>query len=153
MDLKKIAAALGLPETATEDEVIAAIASMKDAQAQAAEEAANAKAEEFAANAVKAGKIAESAKDAVKAAYRSNPEVAEAMLNSISERPASAGALPNFGNAQQPEALNATQPGADPDPLAVANAYVAMPDGADKEAYLAANAAKIEEGYAKSIKK
>ena len=81
MDLKKIAAALGLPETATEDEVIAAIASMKDAQAQAAEEAANAKAEEFAANAVKAGKIAESSKDAVKAAFRKSPEVAEAMLN------------------------------------------------------------------------
>ena len=37
--------------------------------------------------------------------------------------------------------------------MAVYNAYVAMPDGADKDAYLAANAAKIEEGYAKSIKK
>jgi len=28
-----------------------------------------------------------------------------------------------------------------------------MPEGADKDAYLAANAAKIEEGYAKSLKK
>ena len=153
MDLKKIAAALGLPETATEDEVIAAIASMKDAEAQAAEEAANAKAEEFAANAVKAGKIAESAKDAVKAAYRSNPEVAEAMLNSVSVQPAPAAKLPDFGKAKQPQALNAAKPGADADPVAVYNAYVAMPDGADKDAYLAANAAKIEEGYAKATKK
>lgn len=151
MDLKKIAAALGLPETATEDEVIAAIASMKDAQAQAAEEAANAKAEEFAANAVKAGKIAESSKDAVKAAYRSNPEVAEAMLNSLAAQPKQP--LPDFGKARQPQALNAAKPGADADPLAVYNAYVAMPDGADKDAYLAANAAKIEEGYAKATKK
>ena len=153
MDLKKIAAALGLPETATEDEVIAAIASMKDAQAQAAEEAANAKAEEFAANAVKAGKIAESSKDAVKAAYRSNPEVAEAMLNSLAAPAAPKQPLPDFGKAKQPQALNAAKPGADADPVAVYNAYVAMPDGADKEAYLAANAAKIEEGYAKSLKK
>ena len=154
MDLKKIAAALGLPETATEDEVIAAIASMKDAQAQAAEEAANANAEEFAANAVKAGKIAESAKDAVKAAYRSNPEIAEAMLNSMAAASAPAPAkLPDFGAAKQPQALNAAKPGADADPVAVYNAYVAMPDGADKDAYLAANAAKIEEGYAKSLKK
>ena len=153
MDLKKIAAALGLPETATEDEVIAAIASMKDAQAQAAEEAANAKAEEFAANAVKAGKIAESSKDAVKAAYRSNPEVAEAMLNSLAAPAAPKQPLPDFGKAKQPQALNAAKPGTDADPVAVYNAYVAMPDGADKDAYLAANAAKIEEGYAKSIKK
>ena len=153
MDLKKIAAALGLPETATEDEVIAAIASMKDAQAQAAEESANAKAEEFAANAVKSGKIAESSKDAVKAAYRSNPEVAEAMLNSLAAPAAPKQPLPDFGKAKQPQALNAAKPGADADPVAVYNAYVAMPDGADKDAYLAANAAKIEEGYAKSLKK
>ena len=154
MDLKKIAAALGLPETATEDEVIAAIASMKEAEAQAAEEAANANAEEFAANAVKAGKIAESAKDAVKAAYRSNPEIAEAMLNSMAAASAPAPAkLPDFGAAKQPQALNAAKPGADADPVAVYNAYVAMPEGADKDAYLAANAAKIEDGYAKSLKK
>ena len=147
MDLKKIAAALGLPETATEDEVIAAIASMKDAQAQAAEEAANAKAEEFAANAVKAGKIAESAKDAVKAAYRSNPEVAEAMLNSLAAPAAPKQPLPDFGKAKQPQALNAAKPGADADPVAVYNAYVAMPDGTDKDAYLAANAQAISDGY------
>ena len=153
MDLKKIAAALGLPETATEDEVIAAIASMKDAQAQAAEEAANAKAEEFAANAVKAGKIAESAKDAVKAAYRSNPEVAEAMLNSLAAPAAPKQPLPDFGRAKQPQALNAAKPGADADPVAVYNAYVAMPDGADKDAYLAANAQAISDGYEAANKK
>ena len=147
MDLK------GLPETATADDVIAAIAAMKDAQAQAAEEAANAKAEEFAANAVKAGKIAESAKDAVKAAYRSNPEVAEAMLNSLAAPAAPKQPLPDFGKAKQPQALNAAKPGTDADPVAVYNAYVAMPEGADKDAYLAANAAKIEDGYAKSLKK
>ena len=151
MDLKKIAAALGLPETATEDEVIAAIASMKDAEAQAAEEAANAKAEEFAANAVKAGKIAESAKDAVKAAFRKSPEVAEAMLNSLAAAPKAP--MPDFGKAKTPTALNAAKPGVDADPVAVYNAYVAMPDGAEKDAYLAANQAKIEAGYEKSLKK
>ena len=153
MDLKKIAAALGLPETATEDEVIAAIASMKDAQAQAAEEAANARAEEFAANAVKAGKIAESSKDAVKAAYRSNPEVAEAMLNSVAAPAAPKQPLPDFGRAKQPQALNAAKTGADADPVAVYNAYVAMPDGADKDAYLAANAQAISDGYEAASKK
>jgi len=153
MDLKKIAAALGLPETATEDDVIAAIASMKDAQAQAAEEAANAKAEEFAANAVKAGKIAESAKDAVKAAYRSNPEVAEAMLNSLAAPAAPKQPLPDFGKAKQPQALNAAKPGTDADPVAVYNAYVAMPDGADKDAYLAANAQAISDGFEAVSKK
>ena len=48
--------------------------------------------------------------------------------------------------------LNAQKPGADADPVAVYNAYVAMPEGSDKDAYLAVNAAKIEEGYAKSRK-
>ena len=151
MDLKKIAAALGLPETATEEEVIAAIASMKDAQAQAAEEAANAKAEEFAANAVKSGKIAESAKDAVKAAWRSNPEVAEAMLNSVAAQPKQP--LPDFAKARQPQALNAVKPGKDADPAAVYNHYVAMPDGAEKDAYLAANAQAISDGHEAVSKK
>ena len=41
-------------------------------------------------------------------------------------------------------------PGKGADPVAVYNAYVAMPEGAEKEAYLAANAKAIEEGYAKS---
>ena len=126
---------------------------MKEAEAQAAEEAANAKAEEFAANAVKAGKIAESSKDAVKAAYRSNPEVAEAMLNSMAATSAAAAKLPDFGKAKQPQALNATKPGADADPVAVYNAYVAMPDGADKDAYLAANAQAISDGFEAVSKK
>ena len=63
MDIKKLAAALGLPETATEEEVLAAIKAMQDREAQAAAEAANAKAEEFADNAVKAGKIAANSQD------------------------------------------------------------------------------------------
>ena len=74
------------------------------------------------------------------------------MLNSVSVQPAPAAKLPDFGKAKQPQALNAAKPGADADPVAVYNAYVAMPDGADKDAYLAANAAKIEEGYEKSRK-
>ena len=152
MDPKKIAAALGLPETATEEEVLAAIKAMQDREAQAAAEAANAKAEEFAENAVKAGKIAANSKEAVKAAYLKSPEVAQEMLNSVAA-PAPKPALPNFSTAKTPEALNAAKPGADADPLAVYNAYVAMADGAEKDAYLAANAAKIEEGYAKSLKK
>ena len=152
MDPKKIAAALGLPETATEEEVLAAIKAMQDREAQAAAEAANAKAEEFADNAVKAGKIAANSKEAVKAAYLKSPEVAQEMLNSVAAS-ASAAHLPDFKAAKQPAALNAAKPGADADPLAVYNAYVAMADGAEKDAYLAANAAKIEEGYAKSLKK
>ena len=152
MDIKKIAAALGLPETATEEEVLAAVKAMQDREAQAAAEAANAKAEEFAENAVKAGKIAANSKDAVKAAYLKSPEVAQEMLNSVAA-PAPAAKLPDFGAAKKPIALNAAQPGADADPVAVYNAYVAMPEGSEKEAYLAANAAKIEAGYEKSLKK
>ena len=152
MDLKKIAAALGLPETATENEIIAAIAAMKKAQDDAAEAAADAKAEAFAENAVKSGKVAANAKAAVKAAYRANPEVANQMLNSFAAPAAPAPRLPDFAHAKTPQALNARTPGAADDPVAVYNAYVAMPEGSEKEAYLAANAEKIEQGYANSIK-
>ena len=154
MDPKKIAAALGLNESATEEEVLNAIKAKDDKNAQLEAAAADARAEEFAANAVKDGKIAANSKDAVKAAYLKSPEVAEAMLNSVSVGGAVAPrtALPDFGRAKQPQALNAQKPGADADPVAVYNAYVAMPEGSDKDAYLAVNAAKIEEGYAKSRK-
>ena len=148
MDPKKIAAALGLPETATEEEILAAVAAMKQKEADAAEEAANAAAEKFADDAVKCGKIAANSKDAVKAAYRKSPEVAQEMLNSLAA-PAKQ-TLPNFNAAKTPAALNAAKPGAEADPVAVYNAYVAMAEGADKDAYLAANAAKIEAGYAKA---
>ena len=153
MDIKKLAAALGLPETATEEEVLAAIKAMQDREAQAAAEAANAKAEEFAENAVKSGKIAANSKEAVKAAYLKDHEIAEAMLNSVAVPAKPAAQLPDFGKAKTPQALNAATPGKDADPVTVYNAYVAMPEGAEKEAYLAANAKAIEEGYAKSLKK
>ena len=151
MDIKMIAAALGLPETATEEEILAAVKAMKDKEAQAAEEAADAKAEAFAENAVKSGKIAANAKGAVKAAYRQSPEVAEQMLNSLAA-PAKA-QLPDFSAGKTPTALNAARPGAEADPVAVYNAYCQMAEGAEKDAYLAANAAKIEAGYAKSLSK
>lgn len=146
MDIKKLAAALGLPETATEEEVLAAIKAMQDREAQAAAEAANAKAEEFADNAVKAGKIAANSKEAVKAAYLKSPEVAQEMLNSVAA-PAPAAKLPDFTAAKQPTALNARTPGKDADPVEVYNAYMAMPEGAEKDAYLAANAQAISDGY------
>lgn len=152
MDIKKLAAALGLPETATEEEVLAAIKAMQDREAQAAAEAANAKAEEFADNAVKAGKIAANSKEAVKAAYLKSPEVAQEMLNSVAA-PAPAAKLPDFTAAKQPTALNARTPGKDADPVEVYNAYMAMPEGADKDAYLAANAQAISDGYEKAHNK
>ena len=156
MDMKKIAQALGLEADATEEEILTAAKAAAQAVDELAEsrvEAENARAEAFAENAVKAGKVAAESKDAVKAAYRSNPEVAEAMLNSLAAPAAPKQPLPDFGKAKQPQALNATKPGADADPVAVYNAYVAMPDGAEKDAYLAANQAKIEAGYEKSLKK
>ena len=152
MDIKKLAVALGLSETATEEEVLAAIKAMQDREAQAAAEAANAKAEEFADNAVKAGKIAANSKEAVKAAYLKSPEVAQEMLNSVAA-PAPAAKLPDFTAAKQPTALNARTPGKDADPVEVYNAYMAMPEGADKDAYLAANAQAISDGYEKAQKK
>ena len=93
--------------------------------------------------------IAANAKAAVKAAYRQSPEVAKQMLNALAA-PAKAIALPDFSQAKTPTALNAAKPGADADPVAVYNAYLQMAEGAEKEAYLAANAAKIEQGYAKA---
>ena len=146
MDIKKLAAALGLPETATEEEVLAAIKAMQDREAQAAAEAANAKAEEFADNAVKAGKIAANSKEAVKAAYLKSPEVAQEMLNSVAA-PAPAAKLPDFNAGKTPQALNAVTPGKDATPAEVYNHYVAMPEGAEKDAYLAANAQAISDGY------
>ena len=151
MDIKKIADALGLPGTITEEEAIAAIKGMRDREAQAAAEAANAKAEEFADNAVKAGKIAANSKEAVKAAYLKSPEVAQEMLNSVAAKPAEK--LPDFGKAKTPQALNARTPGKDADPVEVYNAYMAMPEGAEKDAYLAANAQAISDGYEKAQKK
>ena len=153
MDPKKIAAALGLPETATEDEIVAAIEAQRKQISDAAEAAANAAADKFADDAVKCGKIAANSKDAVKAAYLKSPEVAQEMLNSLAAPAAPKAPLPDFSKAKAPEALNAAKPGAETDPVAVYNAYVAMAEGKDKDAYLAANAAKIEEGYAKSINK
>ena len=153
MDIKKLAAALGLPETATEEEVLAAIKAMKDAEAQAAAEAANAKAEEFAENAVKGGKIAANSKEAVKAAYLKDPEIAEAMLNSVAAPAKPAAQLPDFARAKTPQALNAAVPGKDADPVEVYNAYMAMPEGAEKDAYLAANAQAISDGYEKANSK
>ena len=150
MDPKKIAAALGLPETATEEEILAAVQAMKKKEADAAEAAAEAEAEKFACDAVKCGKIAANSKDAVKKAFRQSPEVAKEMLNSLA---APVAKTPDFNAAKTPTALNAAKPGADAEPLAVYNAYVAMADGAEKDAYLAANAAKIEAGYAQSLKK
>ena len=151
MDIKMIAAALGLPETATEEEILAAVKAMKQKEAAAAEAAANAEAEKFADDAVKCGKVAANAKAAVMAAYRQNPEVAKQMLNSLAA-PARA-PLPDFSAGKTPTALNAARPGADADPVAVYNAYCQMAEGAEKDAYLAANAAKIEQGYAQSLKK
>lgn len=151
MDLKKIAAALGLPETATEDEILAAVQAMKKKEADAAEAAAEAEAEKFAYDAVKCGKIAANSKDAVKKAFRQSPEVAKEMLNSLAAPVAPK--TPDFNAAKTPTALNAAKPGADAEPIAVYNAYVEMADGAEKEAYLAANAEKIEAGYAQSLKK
>ena len=149
MDIKMIAAALGLPETATEEEILAAVKAMKDKEAAAAEAAANAEAEKFADDAVKCGKVAANAKAAVMAAYRQSPEVAKQMLNAL----AAPATLPDFSAGKTPAALNAAKPGADADPVAVYNAYVAMPEGSDKDAYLAANAEKIEAGYAKTHNK
>ena len=71
------------------------------------------------------------------------------MLNSLAA-PAKDIELPDFSQAKTPTALNAAKPGADADPVAVYNAYLQMAEGAEKEAYLAANAAKIEAGYAKA---
>lgn len=147
MDLKKIAAALGLPETATEEEVLAAVKAMKARDAQAAEEAANAKAEKFAEDAVKAGKIAANAKEAVKAAWRKSPEVAQEMLNSLATSAAPAAKLPDFNAGKTPQALNAVTPGKDATPAEVYNHYMAMPEGSEKDAYLAANAQAISDGY------
>ena len=151
MDIQMIAAALGLPETATEEEILAAVKAMKQKEADAAEAAAEAEAEKFACDAVKCGKIAANSKDAVKKAFRQSPEVAKEMLNSLAAPVAPK--TPDFNAARTPTALNAAKPGADAEPLAVYNAYVAMADGAEKDAYLAANAAKIEQGYAQSLKK
>jgi len=152
-DIAEIAAALGLPETATKKDILAAAKAMRDREAQAAAEAANAKAEEFADNAVKAGKIAANSKEAVKAAYLKSPEVAQEMLNSVATPAKPAAQLPDFGRAKQPTALNARTPGKDADPVEVYNAYMAMPEGADKDAYLAANAQAISDGYEKAQKK
>ena len=98
----------------------------------------------------KAGKIAANAKEAVKAAWRKSPEVAQEMLNSLAAPTAPAAKLPDFNAGKTPQALNAATPGKDADPVEVYNAYMAMPEGAEKDAYLAANAQAISDGYEKA---
>lgn len=149
MDLTKIAAALGLPGTATEDEILAAIKAMGDARAQAAEEAANARAEKFADDAVKAGRIAADAKEAVMAAWRKNPEVAQEMLNSLAAPAAPKARLPDFSRAKAPQGPGAAAPGkgAPATPEEAYNSYMAMEEGPAKDAYLAANARAISDGH------
>ena len=82
-EMDKLKEILGLGAEATEDEVLAAVKSLKEAIASMKAAAAEKEAEEVALNAVKDGKIAEGEKENVKAAFLKNPEGVKAVLNAV----------------------------------------------------------------------
>ncbi len=107
MDMEKLKKALGLPDDATEDQILAAIKEGVDAKSQAAELQANA---ERAAAEKEAEEFAEQNKDkldkaVLKAQFLANKEVAKALVAAIPapKAPAAQQVL-NKGNAQEPEA-------------------------------------------------
>ena len=109
MDFAKIAAALGLGAEATEEEIIGAIGALRKEAAAAAE----ARAGEFAANAVKAGRAPESALNALRAAHLENAEAAERLLEALAPRVPDKPALNSLGKTPEEPAPAPADPRAE----------------------------------------
>lgn len=136
MDLKTIAAALGLPETATADEVMAAVKAAMDGKA--ALESRVAELEKAAMNteaqtvvAANKGRIADPAKFVE--LYCANKDFALKVLETLAKP---AGTVANKADGQKPEIAG----GIAANKLAT---FRAMPAGKEKDAYLAANKAEL----------
>jgi len=144
-EMEELKTLLGLAPDATDEQVVAAAKAMKDRLDQTEAAARDAEAEKFAAE-----NSAAFDHDALKDAYLKAPEVAKALVanRKAPPAPAKAPALPDFTRASTPPALNSKAPAARPaTPADAYKAYVAMAEGPEKDAFLAANAQAISDGH------
>lgn len=144
-EMEELKTLLGLAADATDDQVVAAAKALKERLDAIEAQAKDAEAERFAAeNSAKCDKAT------LKDAYLKSPEVAKALVaNMKAPEPAKpAPALPDFTKGRAPAPVaNSAAPGKDADPAEAYKHYAAMPEGAEKDAYLAANAQAISDGY------
>ena len=108
MDIAKLIQLLGLPETATEDDIIGAIQAMIDklgeiAKEEAEKEAAEAekKLEEEAVEILDGCELDEETKEKVVDSYKQNPELGKTLINAF--KPRLAKTVVNFDKAQKPD--------------------------------------------------
>lgn len=143
-EMEELKTLLGLAADATDDQVVAAAKALKERLDAIEAQAKDAEAERFAAeNSAKCDKAT------LKDAYLKSPEVAKALVaNMKAPAAAPAAALPDFTKGRAPAPVaNSAAPGKGADPAEAYRHYAAMPEGPDKEAYLASNAQAISDGY------
>lgn len=143
-EMEELKTLLGLAADATDDQVVAAAKALKERLDAIEAQAKDAEAERFAAeNSAKCDKAT------LKDAYLKSPEVAKALVaNMKATAPAPAPALPDFSKGRAPAPVaNSAAPGKSADPAEAYKHYAAMPEGPEKEAYLANNAQAISDGY------
>lgn len=143
-EMEELKTLLGLAADATDDQVVAAAKALKERLDAIEAQAKDAEAERFAAeNSAKCDKAT------LKDAYLKSPEVAKALVaNMKAPAAAPAAALPDFTKGRAPApVVNSAAPGKGADPAEAYKHYAAMPEGPEKEAYLANNAQAISDGY------
>lgn len=141
-EMEELKTLLGLAADATDDQVVAAAKALKERLDAIEAQAKDAEAERFAAeNSAKCDKAT------LKDAYLKSPEVAKALVANM-KVPAPAPALPDFSKGRAPAPVaNSAAPGKGEGPAEAYKHYAAMPEGPEKEAYLASNAQAISDGY------
>lgn len=141
-EMEELKTLLGLAADATDDQVVAAAKALKERLDTTEAQAKDAEAERFAAeNSAKCDAAT------LKDAYLKSPDVAKALVANMKAQ-APAPALPDFSKGRAPAPVsNAAAPGKGSDPAEAYKHYAAMPEGPEKEAYLASNAQAISDGY------
>ena len=141
MDTTQIALALGLPETASADDILAAIKATQAATTtleNRVKELENKQLEDEAQNVADQNEDKIENKDAFKKLYVANKDFALQMLATVKAAPAAA-PVTNKGQARVPPAFS----GATTTAQNKLEIYEAMPEGKDKAAYLRANAIEL----------
>lgn len=142
--MQKIATLLGLAETATEEEILAAIGSLVSRVSEL----------ETAANTAEAEKTADEHKELIAnrqqfvELYVKNKEAAKSLLATLKPRATPPTVVLNKAAAQKPS-FAAPGANAESDPQAVLNKWKAMPEGDEKDNFLVTNKAAILAAHAK----
>jgi phage I-like protein len=138
--MDKLKEILGLAPDAADEAVVAAVTGLKGRLDAAEAQAKDAEAEQFAAE-----NSAKCDKDVLKDAYLKSPEVAKALVANMKAQEPPKAPLPDFSKAKTPAPIANAK--AATTPPEVYNHYMAMAEGPEKDAYLAANAQAISDGY------